>query len=135
MVCRWSPWWSSWGNSIGKGWESHRDSRRIADVDRRCRCGSSVSVQFPRGDIGLTPTIPDTDDPCGLSAEIVPVLVQDLDEETARGAEVERPGPVEFLGRPHVESAGLQALVDLVHPLPTLLHEADVEGAGIFDLG
>jgi hypothetical protein len=59
----------------------------------------------------------------------------DLDEDAARGAEIERPGPVKFPGRLGVESAGLQALMNLVHPLPALLHEADVERAGIFDLG
>src|SRR5262245_8553864 len=71
----------------------------------------------------------------GLSAAIAPVLVPDLDEETAWGAEVERPGSVELPGRLHVEPIGLQALMDLVHPLPALLHEADVERAGIFDFG
>ena len=34
-----------------------------------------------------------------------PGLVEDLDEETARRAEVERPGPVELMGRLQVEAA------------------------------
>src|SRR5262249_5177227 len=45
------------------------------------------------------------------------------------------PSPMELPGRLRIEPAGRQALVDLVHPLPILLHEADVERAGVFDFG
>ena len=62
------------------------------------------------------------------------MLVQNLDEEPAVGAEVERPGPMEFLGRLRLEPCGLEPLVDFVHPLRTVLHEADVESAGVFDV-
>ena len=63
-----------------------------------------------------------------------PRLVENLDEETARRAEVSRPGSVEFMGWFHVEAIGLQPLVDCVHLLPAVLPEADVKSPWIDDL-
>src|SRR4051794_8336150 len=59
-------------------------------------------------------------------------LVQDLDGEPARGPEVERPGPVELPGCRGVEAPALQPRMDLVHLLPALLQESDVERPGVF---
>src|SRR5262249_60665903 len=59
---------------------------------------------------------------------LAPRLVEHLNEEPARRAEVERPAPVEFMGRLHVEAVGLQPLVERVHLLPAVLPEADVKG-------
>src|SRR5262249_13409170 len=62
-----------------------------------------------------------------------PRLVKNLDEETARRAEVERPAAVEVMGRLRVEAVGLQPAVDRVHLLPAVLPEADVEGPRVGD--
>ena len=63
-----------------------------------------------------------------------PRLVENLDEETARRAKVERPAPVEFMGRLHLEAVGLQPLEERVHLPPAILPEADVKGPRVDDL-
>src|SRR5262245_36748344 len=59
--------------------------------------------------------------------------MENLDEETARSAEVECPASVKFMGRFDVEAVGLQPLIDRVHLLRAVLPEADVKGPRIDD--
>src|SRR4051794_38068220 len=63
------------------------------------------------------------------------MLVEDLDEEPARGAEVEGPGPVKFPGRVGIKPIGFQTLVEPIHLLAAVLIEANVKRARVLDVG
>ena len=71
----------------------------------------------------------------GLMAAAESMLVPDFDEKAPRRVKVKCPRPVKFLRGLGVESAGLQSFVELVYTLTAFLHEADVKGTRILDLG
>lgn len=61
-------------------------------------------------------------------------LMKDLDGEAAGSGEVEGPGPVHVLRFAGLYSCRLQPVVDFIHPVVGILHEADMKPLRIGDL-
>jgi len=61
-------------------------------------------------------------------------LVKHLDGEAAGSCKVESPGSVHVLGLTRVHSCRLQPVVDVIHLIVRILHEANVKPFGIGDL-
>src|SRR5262249_46834101 len=113
--------------------------RSAAYAATRSRC-SPATDRTSMGPPRSRPTRSSTPDQAGIRQRCsggIPLLhlAEDLDDEAARSEEVEGPGPMNPRRWVDLESVLLQTSVDLVHLLPALLDESDVERPGILDLG